>query len=460
MDKRGCGPIVDSICLQRVPLEKLPKGAKIRTNDRELRHREGKFTLTHTNTYAYQVGVHSGCHHNQLVSLHNRHLRLPNTGFDPKFMKQYLTHGPVTRLTKMKPLQFAKCYSGSKRRKYIEAAFNLHDWSPQVKMFVKAEKAPLDKIYEKAPRAIQFRGREYNILLGMHLKPVEEYYYSDYWREMGELTPIAKQLNLREKAQNLRAKWKMFHNPMALLLDHSKFDSSINVAHLKFEHQYYLKFFPQLKNLLRQQLNNKGRTDYLTYQVKGTRMSGDYNTALGNTYLNHRLLLGFLKYCGIRGEMLLDGDDSVVIIEQCDFPRIKMDYFDKMGFVTKCEYATQFEKIEFCQARPVKTVTGWVLARNPQRFLSHNQLSKEMKAVDRWLAGVGIGDLATGSGLPIQQEVAWKMAWLSNRPLYTEQVLRRLEQGYSMNRERITAECRQSYYEAWGVEPELQGGGR
>lgn len=413
----------------------------------------------------YAVSTHASCICNELVSLYNRHLvDRTHIGFDLKYFKK------ITKLVKYNVVPVApvsmwniiNSYSGSKRNAYMRAKqeVELHNFLPRwayVKMFVKPDKYPLDDIMNKAPRAIQYRGPHYNLLLAKFLKPIEEAYYS-LLSDTG-FRFVAKGLNNVERAELLKAQADTFNDPLFIMLDHAAFDSTINEYHLKYTHKLYKRFNSSrfLQMLLRKQLINKGFTKQgIKYLVRGTRMSGDFDTALGNCIVNHLCLLSWLKINGVHGEIILDGDDSIVIVEKAQFHLLDLNHFSKCGFETKMSFTSNISEVEFCQSKYLPT-TPPRFSRNPLRALSRLNVSVRDYHGEGWKryqAAIGLGEMACNQGVPVLYEVGRKLSQLSSKPLHDT------ETGYKI---KVTTSnvvvddtVRDAYYEAWGITPAQQ----
>lgn len=445
------GPSIEGVCLGGRGSGLLAKGAWIKPTKSEPEHSKTIATIACVNDLAYGVSIHSNCACNQYIALTNRHLIARGKHFDLPYFKLWFTqYKPVFDVKPYSPLEFCKHYRGAKKRMYITACETLHDWSPSIKMFVKVERHPQGSIQDKDPRAIQFRGRQYNICLGRHLRAIEDHYYKH--------PSVAKELNQLQRATRLREMWKEFTNPMVVLLDHSRFDASMNKYHLRAEHKWYKSMFPHLHNLLRCQERNYGRSSAWKYHVIATRMSGDYNTALGTTYINHNIIQSWLEVSQVKGEFLIDGDDSVVIVEKRDVHRLNFDHFKLMGLKTKSSFVDKFSEIEFCQSRPVKTVKGWVMVRNPQRVISNMQLClRQYRGVAslRWLKAVCEAEFSNAVGVPFLQPFFLDMLGRLKqyKSLHTEDTWRRLSYGYGNKAAVITTEAEDTFNEAWGPQP-------
>lgn len=349
---------------------------------------------------------------------------------------------------------FCMDYTGGKRRVYLRARemvklYGFEKRFANISMFVKPDKYYHDDVANKAPRAIQFRSPMYNILVGCYLKPFE---HAIYATELLGARIIAKGLNNVDRARNIVQASQLFANPLYLLVDHSKFDSHIRTEMLKELHKLYVKQAGDeyLRYLLSFSIVNKGYTKAgIRYSVNGTRMSGDYDTGLGNTIINIAVLKAYLGR--VKHHMLVDGDDSVVIIEASDYASLKFNVFDKMGFKTEMQVVDQLVEVEFCQAK-LLPVDPPRFARDYKRVFSKMQVSNKMydcKTVPRYVAGLGLGELAASNGVPMVDPMARKIALLSDRPIFTDDYHSRTygEAGEALT---ITAEVRAAYCQAWG----------
>lgn len=313
-----------------------------------------------------------------------------------------------------------------------------------------------------APRCIQYRNKRYCLRLATYLHPIEEhcYHYQDWTG-----TPIiAKGRNLRQRGEDLRTKWESFVKPIALLLDHSKFDAHVTAPLLELEHSFYRKCndSDELAQLLQWQRVNKGFTKNGTkYKTTATRMSGDQNTGLGNSIINYAMLAAFLDHFGLKGSLYVDGDDSVVIIE--DYGKsYNLEFFAQFGMKTKGNTVDEFSQVEFCQTRPVELDHGWTMVRNPLRLILRTPWTTKQlttRNIPHYLSSVGRCELALGMGAPIGQYLGYKLAQLSNRHINTDLEYVARQQLYRPLRAKLVPpsdRARTSYFEAWGISPEQQ----
>lgn len=242
-------------------------------------------------------------------------------------------------------------------------------------------------------------------------------------------------------------------------MDHSKFDSTVNSEHLKQLHSVYRRICGKgIQKILKYQLNNVGWTKTgIKYTAKATRMSGDFDTALGNTLINVACILKVFK--GIRFDFMLDGDDAIIVMEQTAKHRLKIKNFEYFGFETKLAFTTDIAQVEFCQSRLVYA-HGWTFVRNPIRAIMNQTACLKgynMKGMARWLAGVGLGELSVSSGVPILQQQGYRLSRMSDNPYFDpDEVWRMAELGNRPKPSLVSDRARDSMSKAWGIPPDMQ----
>lgn len=356
-------------------------------------------------------------------------------------------------------------YTGAKKRAYVRALENLRangleERHTRVKMFIKVDKMAQETVETKPPRAIQYRAPEYNLKLSRYIQAIEEEYYPTLTYGTSSRV-IAKGLNQIERAKLIIGKKLHYAQPLFLQLDHSAFDASISVQWLKETHAKYLKVCPFRKfhKLLKRQLLNIGETrSGIKYRIKGTRMSGDPDTALGNTIINLDAIYFVLTSSGItKFDMLVDGDDSIVIIEKEDYKLYQHQLFETLGFNTKISITDKLERAEFCQSRIVMTNPP-KFVRNPCRAVSHavctpNTFHKD--AYNWWLNAVGRCEISLNSGVPVLQALGQSLQ-SGQKELWTDELKERMRYEQLIGASPITPAARESFHRAWGIEPWLQ----
>lgn len=379
--------------------------------------------------------------------------------------------------------KFVGSYKGSKQLRYQRAVTSLsarriNRGDSFLQSFVKAEAVNFTAKPDPAPRIIQPRTPRYNALVGRFIRPLEHRVYHGIAKLFGGPT-VMKGYNAVSTASCLRDMWREFTQPVALSLDASRFDQHVSREALQWEHSVYNRVYndPELASLLRWQLDNTGyvRTSdgaRFRYQVSGCRMSGDMNTALGNCLIMCALVWTWAATCGVRVRLANNGDDCSVFMERRDLARFTRGmeaWFLEMGFtLTSDGVATVFERVDFCQTRPVFTGRGWVMCRNPRVGLCKDVLCKQ-PTMDRpvlgyrkWLYQVGQAGLAIADGVPVFS-AAYSSFVRAGVPCAKAQGFGDMSSGFehmarglTYSGTPITAEARVSFWRAWGITPDQQ----
>lgn len=430
-------------------------------------NRVSKIVVVQEVPLAYPVTIFNSCVCNELHALYRRHLVSRDFPIDLPLLKRVFNHiinrEILPQMPPVLPVDFdciVNRYRGAKRAAYAAAAVQLgfdrfeKTWSV-ISMFVKGEKASVWELKDKVPRAIQFRRPMFNLLLATYLHPLEVAFYNI--RGMLGLPIIAKGLNNVTRATILTQAKTHFRRPVFLMMDISKMDSCVTKEHLKLEHKFYNRVMKcrYLRRLLKFQIKNRGYSKGgIKYSILGTRMSGDYNTGLGNTLISVVLMWYFLR--AIVHFFLADGDDMCAIIEEEDLASLDFELFRLFGFDVKVDISTNEADIMFCRSK-LLPVDPPRFAREPVRALSNIATSLKQyygEGINRYLAGVGQGQLSVSNGVPILGPIALKMSSLSNKPIYDESYMARY--GPPAEILPITDEVRVAYAEAWGISPTQQ----
>lgn len=413
----------------------------------------------------YPVAIPNNCICNEERALRERHLVQKNVQLDVKLWNECARRNEKWFNWQVQPCsmkEILKSYKGNKLRTYERALVYLSEYGLQpkhsrVSMFVKNERFPKDKIEVKPPRAIQYRSPEFNLCMMKFTRKLEENYNRMLFGVVSGLRPIVKGLNNEQRAELLLEKLSWFERPKFIEVDHSAFDSTISEHHLKTTHRKYRKVFGRrCKWIFSQQIDNRGRTRHgIKYRVRGTRMSGDADTALGNCIVNCDAITGVLWKSGIeKYDMIVDGDDSVIVVEH----DAVVDYglFKQLGLETKYQEKTKLAEVDFCQSRMIfRPEPIWV--RNPVRAISNGALCKKWyKNFGDWLAAYGMCEAAVNQGVPVMQAFGEALAKLSTKPAHDRDIERRMELRGEVKKKEITTEARMSFWESFGTPPPLQ----
>lgn len=378
------------------------------------------------------------------------------------------------------PQTFVDVSQACKKKLYQKAVddnlvYGITSRISEVRAFVKREKYNFTKKSDPVPRVIQPRDARYIVETGRYIKPIEKKIYKHINKVFG-YSAVFKGMNAAARAKTLRGHWEEFINPVAVMLDAERFDEHVSEDALKWEHNIYKRFYPHDKHfawLMKLQTRNVCAgylpDGVIKYRINRNRMSGDSNTALGNTLIMCMLLHTYLDERGIDGRVADDGDDSVVIMEQHDlavFMNGLNEWFLRYGFTMAVEPpVVEFEHIEFCQCHPVYDGREWVMVRDPRFSVAKDCVvlkpMQNRKVLNKWMSAVGKGGLSLTGGIPVVQNLYHRFAELSAgaTPLRDPTLATGFfRQAVGMTRVFTPPlpEARFSFWKAFGVTPECQ----
>lgn len=365
--------------------------------------------------------------------------------------------------------QFVGSYRGQKQRRYEVAAASLEvrplgvsDSFPSI--FLKSEKW----FEEKAARVISARNPRYNIALGLYTQPIEHLIYRAIDQVFGSAT-IMKGYTPERRAAVIAGHWHSFSDPVAVGQDFSKFDQHISREALQYEHSFYDICYssPELAQLLAWQLSTTCYANLVdgkvVYKLKGGRMSGDMNTALGNCIISAALVWAYAFEQGVNIRAVVDGDDSVAFMERADYETYQAGIAPWMlekGFILVSEEPVyELHKVEFCQAKYTRLCPP-TMVRTPLKAITQDHewiVDASIRHVDV-LSATGLGGLSLYGSCPVLGAYYNMLSRASPNSLKT---LRRMVTGSSWLRAaseggvytEATEEARYAFWETWGMEP-------
>nr|QTJ63608.1 RNA-dependent RNA polymerase [Megalopteran tombus-related virus] len=234
-----------------------------------------------------------------------------------------------------------------------------------IQPFTKIEKMTTAKY--KPPRMIQARHVTFNIEYGKYIKPLEEQitkvgrFKHNFGK--GNYDEIAKRIT------KLKRHYKYFTE-----LDHDSFDAHVTMELLKLTHTFYQSCYMHNKELRhlskKTYFNNCISREGDRYKVKATRMSGDVDTSLGNSLINYAILKELLHQLSISGDVIVNGDDSIIFTNEPIDNKKALAILRKMNMETKLSNSScDIHKIEFCRTKYVIRDDGTpTMMMNPQRI--------------------------------------------------------------------------------------------
>lgn len=376
----------------------------------------------------FNAQIHGSCVCNEMVSIRGRVV-----GDVPKPTKEAMNKllAEAKTLARRMPLtkeltheEFCSKYTGGKRTRYEAAAKRLTmeglvRTDSFVSAFVKGEKFDPSAKVNPDPRMIQGRTPKYNVALGCYLRPIE---HKVYTLKDGGLRVMGKGLTQVERAELLKTKWDTFNDPVCYAIDASRFDQHVSLEQLRIEHQFYKMLNPSVEfsEILKlQEFNKCFSRNGIRYKTRGKRMSGDMNTAVGNCLLMYLMCKVVMKQLGVhKYELLVDGDDTLLIVEQYDSIWLKLNMqaeFLKLGHEIKLEGEhTTLEGIVWCQST--------MMELNPNEFAFVRPWRKTLSTLTcgtrywndpnvqkTFMHALGVCLLADQVGVPVLQTFALKL---------------------------------------------------
>ena len=349
----------------------------------------------------------------------------------------------------------------------------------RIKSFVKVEKVEHLLKDDPVNRMISPRTPEYCLSLGRFLRPLEPLTYNAIDHMYGTKT-VMKGLNALEVARVIVAKWKKFNDPVAIDIDMNRFDQHVSVPALKWEHSIYSSAYSGsdhtlIRRLLKLQLQNYATcntTDgfVIKYGYRGTRCSGDMNTALGNILIMCSIIHAYKRHIKVPFELVNNGDDSVII---CDRSHLKiitetfLPFCARFGFSGRAgSPAYTLEKISFCQTQPVYNGEEYVMCRIPAAALAKDTImtypARTAPELEVWRSTVGVGGLSLTDGLPVFPNFYHALARGSSKPpnfrhaQWAGTGMAHMARGMKYRARTITDSARHSYFLAFGSTPSEQ----
>lgn len=448
-------------------------------------HRTTKFTRMFQMNNLTEQFYYNKCACNEFAAITKRHALGPIKGFNHNNQELKSLRSEVENCSKaLSALVKGRCTHQTLvnntrpalRGRYINAHKNIvnnriiiDDHYSKLSTFIKYEKAAIEK-KEKPARLIQFRSYEYlyslkSYVLDHTLTIKENPDIAWNGQKISEI--LTKYHNQVGCADVLRRSWDEFANPVAVCMDHSKFDGHYGPELLEIEHMYWNTLYKSkfLKYLLSKQFNNRGRTQNgLRYKMRGHRCSGEYTTSEGNSLINYAMIVCFVKHCGItKFRIHVNGDDSVLIIDQSELHKLRsVEFFRNFNMETEIDkIAYNFEAISYCQCSPIRINGQYKMTKEPWRAMSRAAYcdSKYFKCLNRFLAGSALCDLLSYQGVPVLQSFFLMLIRLTNlsRPLGSVDKRPSQYSGYDkISIIPVDETTREDFSVAFGMEPSEQ----
>jgi hypothetical protein len=267
---------------------------------------------------------------------------------------------------------------------------------------------------------------------------------------------------------------------VALSIDAKRFDQHVRQEALKATHHIYGRLFKGrdravFMRLLSWCLQTKGSVrcpdGTVIYQVDaGNRCSGDFDTGFGNVLIVCLILWQYFCDLGVQFELLDDGDDCTIIIEEEDLPLLDglQGHFLTYGFQIKRErVAKLLERLRFCQCHPIFDGRRWVMVRNLAAVAKDCAVVGTPPSMAAWTDAVSQCGEAVAGGIPVWNSFYQYLRRCADFPgrhhrrleyssLLESTGLWWMAKGMRRRFEPPSDAARVSFFKAFGVSPEAQ----
>lgn len=307
-----------------------------------------------------------------------------------------------------------KHYCGNKRKMYLSANMKLKDGykivrkdadlfyfnKKELKEFKPDSKKRLCRgIQARMPQSVSINNPPVFLVSNFDKKNIEEIIYKGCFSNKHDtVQDVFKELNPKQRGFKLYEKCSsMTGERYIVMMDASNFDGHVNYDNLRLEKNFWIKCYKFLgvssddfnRKFEMQMLNRGGARfgkGFFKYSMKGNRCSGDWNTASGNCVLVLCFLISIMKYLKIPEKnfrIFCDGDDCGVCVNK-EFLDLFLINCEKLflifGHEIKIEKPVNFldfEKIEFCQSKPI-------LIDDKYRFVRSFKVFENYFRNERW----------------------------------------------------------------------------
>lgn len=442
----------------------------------------------------YVSRAHQGCKINEEIALRERHALPYLEHPDQKLLYEAVGKHfrKIFRPRAITPLtidELLKAVPASRRKRVEQAMKELTEngWQKvyeDAEAFVKYDKGEGPNPFElqagandmgfmDAPRLIQFVSMILCYEYMRYLKPIEHEVYPRRPAPGGaRKVPVYKRdfikgMNMNDVARNLRWKTSQFRDPVFVLLDHSRFDS-----HLNWDMQYelsmkynklctplYPEFHYYIDCLRKVRVYAKSG---MRWTIDGSMLSGRPDTSYTDNMVNYQAILYWLDVvCKVtKAERMVNGDDSIVIVERAELQKLDFEWFKVFGLRTKVEIVYDIREADFCQTKYVNTLKGPKMVRDPLRLMSRcsytikTGLHKD--GPYKLLGAIAAGELHCNAGVPVLQSYALMLRRAAkghfSQALLDEYMARRgtmeITKPYA-----VTEEARVDFWIAFGIDP-------
>ena len=327
-------------------------------------------------------------------------------------------------------------WSFAKRQRILESLFSDFPRPSEVKAFVKREGG--HKLIKKA-RAIQmYVNMHTQATIGAQVTAAQKAFAKVF-----DGTQVHEGLDVcfasGMNGQDLGA-WMQRNIDMGYTnfyeRDGANWDACMNAYHLCLKRLFY-DIDPQLSNTIQQGFEVEGRAKgrdgrILKYRLHGTTKSGHNDTSLGNSIVNAGIAIEALKACGVRGRIIVVGDDLLIAspdkLDGSSLAAVEA----ACGIVPEYRVFTDPAHVSFVSGMWFPVRGGWGFGPKIGRLLKRLMWTTNVvspKQIPAWKNSVVCGLYPVCQALPIAR--AWLERNWGERGYVNSNVLKKRDDIYS-----------------------------
>lgn len=197
----------------------------------------------------------------------------------------------------------------------------------------------------------------------------------------------------------------------------------------------------------------------LSYKLKGTRVSGDVDTTVGNTIIHIAVNRAVARMSGLSKadfKQRCKGDDSVIAEHGNPGKRFEVSHFRRLGLEVKASERSTIFDVEFCSSYLLQGETGWTMSRNPWKIVRHVPYVlgiTNRKEFIRKSQQKSLCEALVSQGTPIMCALShywWRCAGHPSVP-FTDRDVQYHYQSYCGGEKHVSTHARWSFERLWGI---------
>jgi len=277
----------------------------------------------------------------------------------------------------------------------------------RVKMMVKRE---LASKYPSKARGIQYYvNLATQALFGPEFYALQKAYTAWFQRRdvgNGIRVTMASGLNATDLGEWMKAVMETIPNPHFYERDGKSWDATMQAAHLAVRMAAYDLAGEDFCAFVASGFSVTGNyaRGALKYKLFGTVKSGHNDTTLGNSLVNMAIAVCAMRVCGLRGDIIVAGDDLLIVVEG-DFDEAALAAAERAcGIVPEFRKFSNPSDVSFISGVWFPAADTWLFMPKPGRLLARLFWSVRPPPPKRrqaFLNSIVLGLMPTCRGMPV-----------------------------------------------------------